>query len=238
MDSAYPLWKAGVRRLLGAFGLDPDELHRAMAVYKRLSSMSRYADADDDASLALAPTALAEAERLDAAATEWQALNTAVFWHVLPSLDLITSPHPADTRKVESLYAAQIADGAGLLDWLDTFVSTAGTRLQRQLKRVVASTALPLPPTRASLSNHAEKLFQGWQLIAGHDPGSPASLLDYWDELLDSIPTAADGAAALLTLSLRGWLVRALELVRAGPDFAAAVGCSSLRSCSNRSFSC
>ena len=152
MDAAYPLWKAGVRRLLGAFGLAPGELQQALLIYRRLSS-GRYADAEADVPAALTPAALAEAERLDATASSWQSLNTAVFWHILPSLDLTSSPHPADTRKVEALYTERFADGAGLLAWLDTFVDTTGVRLQRQLKRAVAATALSLPLTRASLSS-------------------------------------------------------------------------------------
>ena len=52
-----------------------------------------------------------DAESLDAAISARQAVNTAVFWHMLASVDLVSSYSPTDMRVIERLYNKQLADG-------------------------------------------------------------------------------------------------------------------------------
>ena len=63
-------------------------------------------------------------QQLDAAVDAWQRINTAVFWHVLASVDLKTSYAPQDMRIVKSLYNRQLANGVGLLRFLRRFSDT------------------------------------------------------------------------------------------------------------------
>lgn len=110
----------------------------------------------------------------------------------MASLDLAGSSY-ADQRKIESLYERQLAHGVGLLQHLGTFVDTSGPRVQRQLKHAVSRAAMAAPYTASRLSHHAEHLFQRWQLIAGNNPSNPHSLVDYWHELLGSLPVEPEG---------------------------------------------
>ena len=201
LDANYPHWKAGVRRLLAAYNVTEGELFSAMNTCRDLLSGAVSISYTDER------VALKEAECLDKAISAWQAINTAVFWHVLASVDLVSSYSPTDMRVIERLYNKQLADGVELLRYLNRFADTTSSRVQRQLKLSVGGgTLLPAPVTRAKLHHHAELLFQRWQLIKGNDPEVLSSLADYWHELQESLPTGPACTAA--ELALASWLAK------------------------------
>ena len=177
LDANHPLWKAGVRRLLAAFDLSEPELVHAVAQCRAILTGANPPVFSDD------PAEAAEqAGLLEAAISQWQAINTAVFWHVLASVDLQSSHTLTDMRFIEALYFGRLADGVELLRYLHRFADTNDSAVQRLLKRSVG-TPLRSPVTRAKLHHHSEQLFQRWQLISGNDPARLGSLVDYWGEL-------------------------------------------------------
>ena len=89
LNAAYPAWQAGVRRLLAAYGLTQAELFTAITICRKLFDSDCNSVYGSPQSLDAA-AALAEAQRLDSVVAEWQALNTAVFWHV--TRDRIPTP--------------------------------------------------------------------------------------------------------------------------------------------------
>lgn len=123
----------------------------------------------------------------------YQAVNTAIFWHLLPSLDL-SGPHCLhDERFVDSLVLRKLADGQRLCSSgaTATFVDASAKSVQKALRQTVGATVLKPGSTRAHLNVHAEKLFQHWSLIEGHDAIEPVSLVDYWEEFLETLPAAS-----------------------------------------------
>ena len=80
LDANYPLWKAGVRRLLAAYDVTEAELSIAMSTCRDLLSGAISISYTDERE------ALKDAESLDAVISAWQAVNTTVFWHVLASV--------------------------------------------------------------------------------------------------------------------------------------------------------
>jgi hypothetical protein len=108
-DQQYPKWEAGVRRLLYAFGVDEAELRSGM---ERVAHLLQGANGISGGASATRLSAK-EAAALDEECASWQRVNTALFWHVLPSLNVDTEHHLRDTRKIDTLYERKLADGLG-----------------------------------------------------------------------------------------------------------------------------
>ena len=140
------------------------------------------------------------AEELD----HWKSINTALYWHVLPSLNLETAQKLSDVRKVNSFFSGRLADGRALLRWARSFVDASAPELQKRLQRALAERRLSATgATRASLHSHAETLKQIWELIGSNNPDDPMSLRDYWRELVASLPTEP---ARTTLVDVRTWL--------------------------------
>ena len=144
----------------------------------------------------------------------WKVVNTALYWHVLPSLDLKSAQYLSDKRKVNSFFSGRLADGRALVRWACSFVDASAPELQKQLLRKLTECRLPAAgATRSSLHSHAETLKQVWELLAGHDPDDPVSLRDYWRELMASLPTEP---ARTPIMDVRTWLANRVADVDGG----------------------
>ena len=103
---AYFKWHDAVLKLAAAFGLTPDELSDEL-VSDTLDSASSpstpgYSPFRSVVALRSADGALRRltAEQLD----HWKTVNTALYWHVLPSLNLDSAQLLSDMRKVNSFF--------------------------------------------------------------------------------------------------------------------------------------
>ena len=108
-----------MRRLLAAFDLTESELISAVAQCRAILSGARPPVFSADP-----VEAAAQALLLERAIAKWQAINTAVFWHVLASIDLKSQHTLRDMRFIEALYFGRLADGVALLRYLHRFANT------------------------------------------------------------------------------------------------------------------
>jgi hypothetical protein len=202
-DEHFLSWKSGVRQLHAAFGVTDVQLAAAVQYYSKLRNIDTSTETDG-------PSTRASVERAavhDNQWAAWQRINTAIYWHVLPSVNVETAHKLRDQRKLDTLYQGHLADGVGLLAWLESFVDASGPRTQKTLRRAIGQAKLPGTATRTKLNQHAEQLFQVWSLINGNDATSIESLSDYWGELLESMPVAPEGEQGHILVALRTWLV-------------------------------
>ena len=113
-------WYDAVLKLATAFGLSPTDLTDALSADPlSVSSFSPSAPGCSPMTAVVAVrsaggrvTWLAPAEL-----ARWQAVNTALYWHVLPSLDLAGPSSLSDQHAVHSLCSGRLADGRGLIRW-------------------------------------------------------------------------------------------------------------------------
>ena len=112
---AYFKWHDAILKLAAAFGLTPDELSDEL-VSESLNSVSSpstpgYSPFRDVVALRSADGTLRRltTEELD----HWKSVNTALYWRILPSLNLDSAQLLSDMRKVNSFYSGRLADGCG-----------------------------------------------------------------------------------------------------------------------------
>ena len=202
-------WERAKKQMLDAFDVTREELTKGPVDSSGTVKDEKAASTAGPATRSVVQARMSAVADIEA----FQAVNTAIFWHLLPSLDL-SGPHSLrDERYVNSLVLRQLADGRSLLEWCDSFVDASSKSVQKNLRNSIGASLLKAGSSRAQLNVHAEKLFQHWSLIEGHDATEPASLVDYWEELLETLP-AASGADQLLT-ALRTWFVGQVDLMKA-----------------------
>jgi hypothetical protein len=190
----YERWRQDVRNLVSAFGLAEADLLEdgppsfanfarsasvsSPLVGKRLSYTEYDADGDDAALRAA----------YDAALARWYAVNTAIYWHVLPSLMIDDAYYLTDRCALNDLCNGTVADGRGLLRWAAQWGDVSSPDEQKRLIRRLGESRLRTTgATRAILSSHAESLMQLWQLIGKNDSRDPVMLQDYWRELTATV---------------------------------------------------
>jgi hypothetical protein len=124
-DKNLPHWKAGVRQLHAAFGVTESRLARAVEYFTSLRIVATSPGIDSPGAMSME-----RATVLDEQWAAWQRINTAIYWHVLPSLDISTARQLEDQRILDSLYEGPLANGVGLLAWLESFVEATGPQLR------------------------------------------------------------------------------------------------------------
>ena len=106
-------WATGVRRLLAAHDLSEQELEEHIAQCRSiLSGAQPYTLSENPVE------ALTEAKLLTNNIHQWQAINTSVFWHVLASVDQISSYALLDIPFIENMCHPLLSDGLGLVRYL------------------------------------------------------------------------------------------------------------------------
>ena len=133
---AYRKWKTGVGRLLAAFGLEFHQLQEQCptALPAKREGVTTRGDSEELQHEA----ALRQAE--------WQAVNTALFWHVEPSLILEGTAETArDERMInDKMIKGKLADGRALINWALSCASADSLEEQTKLQLAVGAARLRL----------------------------------------------------------------------------------------------
>ena len=144
---------------------------------------------------------------------DWQRVNTKLYRVVLPSL-LIDGPEfKRDDRTVREYVRLYLADGRGLIAWARSHVSVTDKDSQKKLRHTLAVARLKATATIAEISVHTQLMLDLWSLVAGNDADDATSLVDYYDELLVSMPTEPETSRVV---QLRVWLANRVTDYRAG----------------------
>ena len=209
LTMAQHQFRRGAMQLFAAFGLAPAEADSSpptialdASPHTRRSAAMRPADAD---------------VRPQAAVLErWQRVNTAIYWHLLPAVD-ISGPHYLDDlAAVDSLVSGQLADGRGLLRWALSFVDLSSFEAQLALSNALGSVRLAPDASLVQLAAHLQKLSQVWGHTTAAAAEGPEALVQLYDYLVQSLPASYTSSATMHLVSLRTWLVGKLADFRVG----------------------
>ena len=94
-NRAYTVWISAVRQLFAAYGLTLDQLSEDAPSLpsSTLARRSTSATGTED-----------EAAAMTAKRMQWQAVNTAIYWHVRPSLIIAGPWHDKDLKALDSMF--------------------------------------------------------------------------------------------------------------------------------------
>ena len=146
-----------------------------------------------------------------AALHHWQRVNTALYWHIVPAVDITGPQYLEDLAHIDSFVSGQQADARGLLVWLFRFVDLSGIDAQLALSNALVTVKLGDGATLAQLASHVHKLQQVWLLTASatasYTSCDYAPLVQLYEYLLASMPTTYTAPGGMHMVSVRTWLV-------------------------------
>ena len=159
LTAQHHQFKRGVVQLFAAYGLAPEALHdRAPSI--RIISPASQAVLDGSRDGVTTATVADQKAELNA----WLRINTAMYWHILPALDISGPQYLEDLASIDSYASGQQADARGLLMWAFGLVDLSGFEPQLALSNALGSVKLAGDATLAQLASHLHKLQQVWQL--------------------------------------------------------------------------
>ena len=211
--AAHLQWWSGVRQLLAALSLTEDQIDEHPPSVPAIDTLiTGYGGG-----VTRSARARAVRERMAAidALEAWQRVNTALYWHLRPSL-LLTGPDALnDTRYFDTLFQLDVADGRALLRWALDGVRFDARDCQINLLRALTTVRIKPTATRAQLKVHAQEMREVWLLLEGVDPLAPLGLSDLYDFLVASVP--AQPVTSHL-VSVRTWLTGQVAQYKAGQN--------------------
>ena len=161
------LWEQSIVKLAAAFGLTPEHLLEDAPTLTSYTAQMAARPASTRAKVTVTE------DMFNQHLLDWMAVNSAIYWHVLPSLDISGTHLLSDTRAVNRFYTvytradgtgATVADGRGLIKWARKHVDKSSKEDQKRLQRSLGKASLKAGASRAQFNLHAEKLFQTWSL--------------------------------------------------------------------------
>ena len=200
--------------LLAAFGLPPEAVNEEPPAIRVSPSSSSSASRNNSVGAAAGDVPSLQAQQDHLAA--WQRVNTALYWHLLPAIDLDGPHYLEDSALVDSFVSGQRASGRKLLRWALDFGDVSSFSAQLALSVAVAQVRVTATVTLSQLAAHLHKVHQVWRLTANADPGDRASLTQLWEYVLTSLPSSYSDSKAMHLVSLRSWLADKLTDYKAG----------------------
>ena len=207
-DMAHQRFTISMRRLGKAFGLPTDWIQQEPPATPHLSELRAMPLKTRQGEVGAAKRVLAQEEvrMLDT----WRAINTAIYFHVEPAIDVEGTFFLRDTEEIDALVTTDgVADGRGLVRWALKKVDTGSKVKQRALNRTLGQRKLDAGATRTQFTAHYDRLYQHWALLLESDPD------EFFDQLLDTMPATP---ATSHIVSLRTWLAGQISTFRAGAN--------------------
>ena len=212
--------------LMAAFGLPPEAINdNAPTIRVSPSSASR--NNARGATASDLPSLQSQLGHLAA----WQRVNTALYWHLLPAIDLDGPHYLEDTATVNSFVSGQRASGRKLLRWALGFGDVSSFAAQLALSVALAQARVSATVSLAQLAAHLNKMLQVWRLTAAADPADRGSLVQLWEYVLASLPSSCADSRVMHLVSLRSWLADELTGYKAGGVLYCPTTVQALRHC-------
>ena len=149
----------GLRRLGKAFGLPADWINQEPPPTPHLLELRAMPLKTRQGETGAAKRVLAQEEVrvLDA----WRAVNTAIYFHVEPAIDVEGTFFLRDTEEIDAFVSEDgVADGRGVVRWALGKVDTTSKVQQRALNRTLGQRKLDANATRAQFTAHYDRLYQ------------------------------------------------------------------------------
>ena len=179
------MWKLGIEQLYAAFGYSYDSF---------LSSPPAINVTSPPAEMHIVAVQI----------EKWQAVNTAIYWHVLPSLLIDGALFLRDTRKINDMKNGLLADGHRLVEWALSFATVNSLETQESLIGSLHKFKVPSSANCVQLETAMHRLLETWKLVQGNSIDRPYG---YYQRLIAGIP--ADEGKHLTTV--RSWLASELN---------------------------
>ena len=125
----YHQWCRDVGRLLAAFSLTWEDIHSDTPI----ASIAK-----EEAGASTRSRAANEALQVE----QWQRINTALYWHVEPSLLLVGPDKARDERFIDANVVKHLAHGRAIIRWALAFASTDSLEQQTKLSADVGAARL------------------------------------------------------------------------------------------------
>ena len=186
-NDSYDKWLRAVRQLLAAFDITEERLEEQPPAPIVSSSMIVTRQDDEESA-----KALADERALEIA--NWQRVNTAIYWHVVPSLRLSGVHEKHDMNTIDGLVRGQRAHGRALILWAMSHASMASPGIQHDLWKTIHGARLQPGATVVHLLTHMQHMYDHWIHLAGSQPNNETSFIDYHRALLASLAGAKDGS--------------------------------------------
>ena len=126
-------FKRGVVQLFAAFGLAPEAMQEKAPAIRIHPHSSSEPDGSGGSATVAAQTA---------ALNTWQRINTAMYWHIVPAIDITGPDYLEDLAFIDSFASGQQADARGLLAWVFGFVDLSGFDAQLALSNALGTVKL------------------------------------------------------------------------------------------------
>ena len=194
---SYDRWWRAVQQLLNALDVTVQQLGDEPPPMPP-SVKSQIVTRQEDESAARAAGELAW-QQYEAALDHWQRVNTAIYWHVVPSLDLSGVHERGDTEVIDSLVKGHRAHGRALVLWALKHADMSDLGVQSRLFAAVHGSRLQDGATLTQLLVHLQHMYDHWIHLAGsrhvvHEPSRVVvhMLRRAWEETRGAPPTSAD----------------------------------------------
>ena len=188
--SVYHQWRRNVGRLLAAFSLSWEDIQQDTPI-------AYIADIKPEAGAVTRARAADDALRTEA----WQRVNTALYWHIEPSLLLVGPDRARGERFMDANLNKHLAHGRAIIRWACSFANTDSLEQQTKLTADVGAARLKAGSTWSEVDVFVQLLHDKWSRIAINQTAQ--SLHGFWRQLLVAMPT--EPAGSHLT-GLRTWL--------------------------------
>ena len=205
-NEAYVQWKRQIGRLLQAFGLRWENISDSPPQSITPSMVTRQQLRDQDEIDAAAAQLVNEAN--------WKRINTAIYWHVEPSLIMSGLFAKQDREEIDELVNGHLADGRGIIRWANSMASVDDVESQNKLLAKLLRMKLSQHASRTELQEHVETMHESWLLLAATDATQLVGFLGY---LQNSLPTEPEGSHLS---SLRIWFAGEVSSFKTGGSTA------------------
>ena len=160
----FDKWWRSVQSLLNALDITVERLSEQppTSPSAKMSIVTRSSD-EAEARAAEELAAQEHAHELD----RWQRYNTALYWHVLPSLVIDGVHERSDLAIIDALVKGQRAHGRALIQWALTHVDMSGLSKQSQLYTAVYGARIRDGATVSQLLVQLQHQYDHWIHLSG-----------------------------------------------------------------------
>ena len=177
-DAQMTKWRAAFRNCCALYGLGPvveegqppqrDAVTKKWPMLERAELVQKYNDC----------------------LRQYQSENTALFFHVISSLDLAGEWEQHDYDHIDRHFVSgDLRDGNGLLKWFLSFHDISTPARQKSLRLALSKFKISVGYTQKQLLKTLLDYLAVWEKLSGNSRSDPVLLNDYYTRILDLWPT-------------------------------------------------
>ena len=199
-SARFEQWWRGVKQLANAFDISEDRIFEDPPLLTDTFVVTRQTGEQ-------AQAAAVEKHRLQL--LEWQTINTALYWHVLPSLIFSGIYREHDLALADAMVKGAKAHGRGLIKLAYQYSDMSSVRDQTDIQNAIFNSRIQDNATIIQLLEFTQWLYKRWLLLTTSNPAAP---LSFYQALLTAMPTNKQSGIIMM----RYWLAGEIHSFGAG----------------------